>query len=149
MIKPPHWSWSKRMEMWKIFFAEEIFNNLPNLKTNKGPKRLIGSFPKKVRIHQVFIRKFREVSSRWNRYWKFYYPEKWNVCPWSVHFSTLRQQSKLKRFYSHAWVDLSWEYCDLTVTRTTHYVVQIDDPWRAAFKAPPFFFQKIARRELK
>lgn len=52
---------------------------------------------------------------------KSYYLEKWNVCPWSASIYT-RQWTKLKWFYSHAWLDLSWEYRDLTAFRLTRRV---------------------------
>lgn len=60
----------QRQRKWKFSLAEEILDNLPNLKANKGSKRSVGPFPKGVRIHQIFIRKSGEVSSRWTRYWK-------------------------------------------------------------------------------
>lgn len=71
-------------------------------------KKLVGSFLEKVR---EFIKYLSDLFPFQTNIGKSYYLEKWNVCPWSASIYT-RQWTTLKWFYSHAWLDLSWEYRD-------------------------------------
>jgi len=70
----------ENVEMWKVSFAEKILDNLPNLKANKNPKRSIGSREKSEFIKYLSGNLARSPLVGVD-IGKFYYPEKWNVCP--------------------------------------------------------------------
>lgn len=69
--------------MWMVSFAEETPDNLRNPKGKQGMKKIDRLVPRESwNSSNIYQETSRGLLSRWSLdIGKFYYPEKWNVCP--------------------------------------------------------------------